>query len=59
MVRPMTDSIHLQKNGLEKEKEEAYPYNFSDNHHEELRWVGHLTHDTDFSEKSQYRQIST
>jgi hypothetical protein len=55
----MTDSIHLQKNGLEKEKEEAYPDNFSDNHHEELWSVGHLTHDTDFSEKSQYRQIST
>ena len=55
IVCPVANSIHLQKKRLEKEKEEDYPDNLPDDHHEKLGAVGHLTHYAYLNEKSKHR----
>ena len=51
VVRPLTDSINLQEDRLEEEKEKPDSQDLTYDHHEEMRPVSHPSHQSDLYKK--------
>jgi len=48
---PLANSIYLKEDCLEKKEKQSDADNLPCDHHEEVRPVGHLPHETDLYEK--------
>jgi CO dehydrogenase/acetyl-CoA synthase beta subunit len=59
IIGPLPNSINLQEDGLEKEKEESDPDHLSGNHQEEIGPIRHLPHQPNLDQKTKQFEIST
>jgi hypothetical protein len=57
IIGPLTDAIHLEEDGLEKEEEESDPDHLSRDHHEEIGPVSHLPHQPNLHKKPKKLEI--
>jgi len=57
IIRPVTDSIHFQENGLKEEKKKPNSDYLPSDHHEKIGPVGHLSHDPDLDKEKEKFEI--